>query len=45
MVAELRTEGLSLRQIADRLNAEGHTTRRGKPWTSVQVMRVLARQS
>lgn len=41
MVAELRAGGLSLRQIADRLNAEGHTTRRGKPWNQVQVARVL----
>jgi DNA invertase Pin-like site-specific DNA recombinase len=43
VVAELRAEGLSLRAIADRLNAEGHTTRRGKPWNPVQVARVLAR--
>jgi DNA-binding CsgD family transcriptional regulator len=42
-VAELRSEGLSLRQIADRLNQDGHTTRRGKPWNQVQVKRVLER--
>ena len=43
IVAALRAEGLSLRQIADRLNAEGHTTRRGKPWNATQVARVLER--
>jgi DNA invertase Pin-like site-specific DNA recombinase len=43
MVAELRAEGLSLRQIADRLNADGQTTRRGAAWNQVQVKRVLDR--
>jgi DNA invertase Pin-like site-specific DNA recombinase len=43
MLAELRAGGLSLRAIAARLNAEGHTTRRGRPWNPVQVSRVLAR--
>ncbi|WP_410000375.1 recombinase family protein [Planctomyces sp. SH-PL14] len=38
---ELRDQGLSLRGIADRLNEDGHTTRRGLPWNQVQVMRVL----
>jgi DNA invertase Pin-like site-specific DNA recombinase len=36
-------EGLSLREIAAKLTAEGHTTRRGKPWNPVQVARVLSR--
>jgi DNA invertase Pin-like site-specific DNA recombinase len=40
-IASMRAEGLSLRQIAGRLNAEGHTTRRGKRWNQVQVRRVL----
>ncbi len=40
---ELRAEGLSLRQIARRLNEEGHTTRQGKAWNQVQVGRVLER--
>jgi DNA invertase Pin-like site-specific DNA recombinase len=40
-IAIMRAEGLSLRQIAGRLNAEGHTTRRGKAWNQVQVRRVL----
>src|SRR6185312_14613248 len=33
----MKAEGLALRAIAERLNAEGHTTRRGKPWNQVQV--------
>ena len=36
-----KAEGLSLRAIAAKLNAEGHTTRRGRPWNPVQVARVL----
>ncbi len=39
----LQTEGHSLRAIADALNADGHTTRRGMPWNQVQVKRVLDR--
>jgi DNA invertase Pin-like site-specific DNA recombinase len=42
-VGVLRAEGLSLRAVAARLNAEGHTTRTGKPWNPVQVARVLGR--
>jgi len=42
-MGELRSEGLSLQAIADRLNAEGHTTRRGKAWNYIQVKRVLDR--
>jgi DNA invertase Pin-like site-specific DNA recombinase len=38
-----RTDGLSLRAIADKLNSEGHTTRRGAAWNPVQVSRVLER--
>jgi DNA invertase Pin-like site-specific DNA recombinase len=40
---EWRSEGLSLREIASKLNSEGHTTRRGKPWNAMQVKRVLER--
>jgi len=40
-VKAMRAEGLALRAIAERLNSEGHTTRRGKPWNPVQVSRVL----
>ncbi len=42
-VQAMKAEGLSLRAMAKRLNAEGHTTRRGKPWNQVQVSRVLER--
>jgi DNA invertase Pin-like site-specific DNA recombinase len=41
VIAGMRAEGLSLRRIAGRLNAEGHTTRRGKQWNAMQVRRVL----
>ena len=44
-MAELRAEGLSQQAIADRLNAESHTLRSGKPWNQVQVLRVLRRFS
>ena len=40
---EWRSEGWSQQAIADELNSEGHTTRRGKPWSQVQVGRVLKR--
>jgi DNA invertase Pin-like site-specific DNA recombinase len=40
-----KADGLSLHAIADKLNADGHTTRRGKPWNPVQVARVLERAS
>lgn len=43
LVLELRGRGLSQRAIADRLNLDGHATRRGKPWNQVQVKRVLDR--
>lgn len=43
MMMQWRTEGQTLQQIGDRLNSEGHTTRRGKPWNPVQVARVLER--
>lgn len=41
-VTGLRSDGLTFQAIAERLNADGHTTRTGKPWNHVQVMRVLA---
>jgi DNA invertase Pin-like site-specific DNA recombinase len=40
---QLRNQDKTLQQIADTLNEQGHTTRRGKPWNAVQVMRVLGR--
>lgn len=42
-IREHRDAGLSLRKIADELNSEGYTTRRGKPWNPMQVRNVLAR--
>jgi DNA invertase Pin-like site-specific DNA recombinase len=40
---ELRADGATLQGIAKKLNKEGHTTRRGRPWNPVQVARVLER--
>lgn len=40
---ELRKGGATLQGIAEELNKEGHTTRRGKPWNQMQVSRVLER--
>jgi len=42
-VAELRGRGLSFRDIADELNGQGHTTRRGRAWNAAQVLRILRR--
>lgn len=42
-IVELRTAGLTLAGIAEKLNTVGHTTRRGKSWNPVQVSRVLKR--
>lgn len=41
----LRAEGLSLAAIAKRLTADGHRLRSGKPFSPVQVQRILDRQS
>lgn len=43
LMMEMRDKGLSLQAIADELNTQGHTTRRGRPWNPVQVSRVLER--
>ena len=43
MMQELQASGKSLRAIAEALNADGHTTRRGAEWNQVQVKRVLDR--
>jgi DNA invertase Pin-like site-specific DNA recombinase len=40
---QLRASGKSLRQLADVLNADGQTTRRGRPWNAMQVKRILDR--
>lgn len=42
-VRQLRAAGQTLAAIATKLNADGHTTRRGRPWSPVQVQRILAR--
>lgn len=41
---ELRNGGLSTREIAAALSAEGHPTARGGAWSSASVSRILARQ-
>jgi len=43
LVAELRAEGKSLREIAELLNGDGHTIRQGRPWGHTQLARLLAR--
>jgi DNA invertase Pin-like site-specific DNA recombinase len=43
IVIGLRNSGRSLRQIAESLNGDGITTRKGSAWTAVQVKRVLDR--
>ena len=45
VVKELRDEGHTLQAIADALNDQGHTTRRGRPWNRMQVSRVLKRSA
>ena len=42
---DMRANGMTLTGIAEKLNTEGHTTRRGKPWNPVQVSRVLERNA
>lgn len=43
-VFELSGLGWKLRQIADQLNAEGHTTKQGAAFRPTQVMRILNRR-
>lgn len=40
-IKSLRSQGLSLRAIAQRLNEAGQNTRSGKPWNGMQVSRVI----
>jgi DNA invertase Pin-like site-specific DNA recombinase len=40
-VKNQKENGATLQQIANELNSKGHTTRRGKPWNHVQVLRLL----
>ena len=39
----LRANGLSFAAVADELNANGYTTRTGKPFHAMTVKRILAR--
>lgn len=43
VIANLRKNGKSFRQIASELNDAGHTTRNHRPWSATQIMRVLKR--
>jgi hypothetical protein len=43
IMKELHAAGHTLQAIADKLTAEGQTTRKGCPWNPVQVGRVLGR--
>lgn len=43
IIRERRAAGQTMQQIADHMTAEGHTTRTGKAWSAVQVLRVLER--
>ena len=45
LIRGLRADGLTQSAIAQRLNDLGHTTRTGKPWGQVQVLRCLDRIS
>jgi DNA invertase Pin-like site-specific DNA recombinase len=42
-MTQWRTQGMTLQAIAARLNDNGQTTRRKKPWNHMQVKRVLER--
>lgn len=41
IIANLRSQGMSLQAIAAHLNSIGETTRSGRPWNPMQVRRVL----
>jgi len=43
VVIDLRSQGLSMQQIANELNKSGYLTREKKPFSSVQVLRILQR--
>jgi DNA invertase Pin-like site-specific DNA recombinase len=43
-IQRLRDAGATLQEIADHLNAEGHSTRNGADWVPVTVKRALDRQ-
>jgi len=43
LVINLRSQGLSMQKIANELNQAGYLTREKKPFSSVQVLRILRR--
>jgi len=43
LLKQLRAEGKSFQAIAEELNRQGHTTRRGLDWNAMQALRVLKR--
>jgi DNA invertase Pin-like site-specific DNA recombinase len=43
IMQQWHAEENTLETIAEKLNAQGHITRRGRPWNQVQVARVLQR--
>jgi DNA invertase Pin-like site-specific DNA recombinase len=45
MMREMRSSGSTLKAIADKLNSEGFTTRRGNPFSPKQVELVLGRNA
>jgi len=42
-IVKMRREGLTMAEIAERINAEGHLTRAGKPFSASMVVRLLQR--
>lgn len=45
LIRTLGETGISLHRIATRLGYMGHTTRKGTPWSSVQVGRIIRRDA
>jgi DNA invertase Pin-like site-specific DNA recombinase len=45
LIQEQRNEGATLNAIADKLNSEGYTTRRGKEFTPMTIQRILNRMT
>ena len=43
ILQQQRSEGASLQAIAEKLNGEGFTTRRGKEFTPMTIKRILSR--
>ena len=43
LIQQIKAEGANLQAIADELNNQGITTKRGANWQPMQVSRVLAR--